>query len=253
MSSYHFVMAIAILADAAISSFLNFANAKQQIFFLFFFYCCWNFHQNWRRKHIFSRRAMDSETTTVQSIHQPPNLTPTPGCWNGQWEWLVKQREIGERCAYIFTETCLNITYQAVVLDGPIEFRADRAQDMEGWIYVYAVNTWCSHVFLTCYFFWHCSWTRRNPSQDPRSNCCTWSAGCVTSRQSAGLQRDEARWSLCLHYWCLVLTAKVDRQCLPDKHLVLRCQLHYNHHLVSALYIPRDANFLNVLQNNSLL
>lgn len=75
---------------------------------------------------------MDSETTTVQSIHQPPNLTPTPGCWNGQWEWLVKQREIGERCAYIFTETCLNITYQAVVLDGPIEFRANRAQDMEG-------------------------------------------------------------------------------------------------------------------------
>lgn len=121
------------------------------------------------------------------------------------------------------------------------------------WIYVYAVNTWCSHVFLTCYFFWHCSWTRRNPSQDPRSNCCTWSAGCVTSRQSAGLQRDEARWSLCLHYWCLVLTAKVDRQCLPDKHLVLRCQLHYNHHLVSALYIPRDAHFFNVLQNNSLL
>ena len=74
--------------------------------------------------------------------------------WNGQWEWLAKQREIRERFAYIFTETCLhhNITYQAVVLDGPTEFRANRAQDMERWTCVYTVNAWCCHVFLTIFF-----------------------------------------------------------------------------------------------------
>lgn len=50
------------------------------------------------------------------------------------------------------------------------------------------------------------------PSQQPGSGCY-----CVPSRQSAELQQDEERWTLCLCHWCLVLKrSQSGRTTVPD-------------------------------------
>lgn len=57
-----------------------------------------------------------------------------------------------------------------------------------------------------------------------------------------GRQRNEERWTFCFRHRCLVITFKVDGQCLTDvKVFVGRYRPHYQR-LVATVYIYPDAN-----------
>lgn len=65
----------------------------------------------------------------------------------------------------------------------------------------------------------------------------TTSLDCVTSRQSAALQRDKEQWTLCLRDWCLVLKHSWRTLFIWYIYDIWRCRPHYHHHLVAAVSV----------------
>lgn len=60
---------------------------------------------------------------------------------------------------------------------------------------------------------------------------------CVLSRQSAALQQDKERWTLCLRDWCLVLKHSWRTLFIWYIYDIWRCRPHYHHHLVAAVSV----------------